>query len=440
MKTILALLITCAAATSAFAQGAPATVSFAARLQDSGQALTGNHDFVFALFDAPTAGTNLWQETRTGVGLQEGGLLYLDLGSVTPLSSTVFAGNARYLEITIDGVVSSPRVLIESVPYSLRSAKAYDAEGLQGHGASFFQQAVASTCTGTSSIQTVNADGSVTCTTGPAYTAGTGLQLAGGVFSADFAATQARVTGACATGAINAVLANGTVTCAAIPNFTAGTGIAIASGAISVDYTTVNCAAGSVFSSSALGIPACYSAGAGLQFNAGTSAYDVNTAKIQQRVTGTCAVGQTITAINADGTVTCGPSISIGATSATGSGTRASTTYGNLTGGGNGPSVTVVIPASGTALVTLTASLAPQQNGTAFMSFNAPGVAASDTFALIRDSTLLGDTGLIQASATYYVTGLTAGASQTFTAVYKSDANTSTATFQNRQIIVHPLP
>ena len=43
----------------------------------------------------------------------------------------------------------------------------------------------------------------------------------------------------------------------------------------------------------------------------------------------------------------------------------------------------------------------------------------------------------VQASATYLVSGLTAG-SNTFTAKYRVDA--STGTFVNRNIIVIPLP
>ncbi|MBI3358540.1 MAG: hypothetical protein HY037_02980 [Nitrospirae bacterium] len=42
-----------------------------------------------------------------------------------------------------------------------------------------------------------------------------------------------------------------------------------------------------------------------------------------------------------------------------------------------------------------------------------------------------------QVSATFYVTGLTAG-SNTFTAKYKTSAGT--ATFVNRNIVVIPLP
>jgi len=434
---IRTFLLLCLMAATAFAQGAPATVSFTARLQDNGLPLMGAHDFVFSLYDSPTGGTQKYTQTVTQQPIGEGGMLYLDLG---PFSATThFTGPALYLEITIDGQVTSPRILIESVPYSLRSGKASDADGMGGVPATSWQRAVNSTCSGaTDSIKTINQDGSVTCYTGATYTNGTGLLLAGGVFSVDPTVYQQRVK-ACATGAMSAIAQDGTPTCVPIPNYTAGTGISINTNTIAVDYTTVNCASGSLFSSSASGTPTCYSAGTGLTF--GTGAWNVDTTVIQKRVTVSCTVGQTVTAINADGSVTCGPSVSVGFGAAANSGTRSSTSYGTLGGGGGaGPSVTVVIPASGNALVTLTGNLTPSAGGTAYMAFNAPGSNASDSLALIKSSTLVGESGSMQASATYYVTGLTPGASQTFTAVYKSDSNSSTATFSNRQIIVHPLP
>ena len=116
--------------------------------------------------------------------------------------------------------------------------------------------------------------------------------------------------------------------------------------------------------------------------------------------------------------------------------TTASTTYTDLTTAG--PAVTVTIPASGKALVTLT-SLIDNTNADKdnFMAFAVSGnttLAASDATAL-RWSGKNGDG--MQFSATYLVTGLTAG-SNTFTAKYRTSANT--ATFTNRSIIVIPLP
>jgi hypothetical protein len=61
-------------------------------------------------------------------------------------------------------------------------------------------------------------------------------------------------------------------------------------------------------------------------------------------------------------------------------------------------------------------------------------VTASDTRALIRN---LASGSFIQASATYFVTGLSAG-SHTFTLEYRSSIGT--ATFLNRSITVIPMP
>lgn len=437
-----------AASSTVFAQGAPATVSFVARLQDQGLPLMGSHDFKFALYDAPTGGTMVWQETRTGVPIGDEGLLYLDLGSVTALTAQVFAGNARYLEITIDtNPPASPRILIESVPYALRSGKASDADALQGSPASAFQKSVTNSCSGTQAIQTIAADGTVTCYTGQTYTAttGGGLVLTSNMFSVDPTVYQKRISG-CAAGAIASVAQTGTATC-----ITAGTGISassMAAGTFAVDFSAVqravtSCSAGFLVNGySGTGTPTCYGAGTGLTFNSGSGTWDVDTTTIQKRVTGTCSSGA-ITAIAANGSVTCGggsgsSSTIVAAVVATAENTG-STSYTDLTTAG--PAVTATIGASGAAIVTLTARVDPPSSNTiGYMGFAVSGattVAASDNQALIREFGSSGGTGYIQASATFYVTGLTAG-SNTFTAKYK-DTGGGNATFTNRNLIVQPL-
>ena len=122
-------------------------------------------------------------------------------------------------------------------------------------------------------------------------------------------------------------------------------------------------------------------------------------------------------------------------------GTTTSTGYtATLTGGGTSPSATVTIPASGNALVILTGRVTASQNTTAFMGYAVSGattVAASDTRALIREGGGSSSTGYVQASATYRVTGLTAG-SNVFTLQYRTSSGTGA--FANRNIVVIPLP
>jgi hypothetical protein len=428
--TKLALLLSLALAASAQAQGTPGTISFVARLADAGNPVTGSHDLQLAMFDDPTGGTAVWTEDRTGVQIPPDGLLYLDLGSVTPLDATVFSGGKKYLEVTIDGQLTTPRIVIESAPYAIRSGEAnhsIDTDTLGTHPASFFQARVSNACNSGSAIASIDATGSVTCQPVPTYTAGTGLLLTTGAFSVDPTLVQSRVSGVCTTGAIETITQTGAVTC-----LTAGDGLAFSSGQFVVDYGTTQhaiapCAAGSLLSKAdSTGAATCYTPGSGLEFNAATSAWRVDTATIQKRVTDTCTTGA-ITSIAADGTVTCGGSSPSFATVAGPQGTN-STTYTTLTGG---PAVIATIGASGSAMVTITGAITPTNGNTALMGFSVDAANPSDTQVLAADTTFL------QASATYVITGLSAGV-HTFTVKCRVKAG-GNAQFANRGLIVVPM-
>lgn len=428
----LALVLTLALATAAHAQGAPGTISFVARLADAGQPITGAHNLDVALFDASTGGSAVWSESRTGVTIPSDGILYLDLGSVTPLDANVFSGGKKYLEVTIDAQITTPRIVIESAPYAIRSGEAShsaNSDQLGTHTASFFQARVSNACSSGSAIASIDAAGSVTCQAVPAYTAGTGLLLTGTTFSVDGTAFQARVSGACAAGAIASINAAGAVTC-----LTAGTGLAFSAGQFFVDFATAQhaitpCAAGSLLTKAdSAGNATCYSPGTGIQFNGGTSAWDVNTTVIQHRVSGTCGVGSAISAIASDGTVTCGGSTTVATTSNAPAVMTNQTTYQTLTGG---PSVTASIP-TGHALVTITGSISPTSGNGAFMGLQIDGGATSDT------QSLNADTNPMQASATYLV-NVSTTATHTFAVQYRVNGG-GNAQFSNRSIIVQAVP
>jgi hypothetical protein len=111
-----------------------------------------------------------------------------------------------------------------------------------------------------------------------------------------------------------------------------------------------------------------------------------------------------------------------------------STTYANLTT--PGPAVTLVVPASGRVLISVTAGIQTTQGGAlGFMSFAMSGANTSSG----NDATALNLLGndFQKASASFVLSGLTPG-STTFTAVYRTSAGTST--FQNRSIWAIPLP
>jgi len=122
--------------------------------------------------------------------------------------------------------------------------------------------------------------------------------------------------------------------------------------------------------------------------------------------------------------------------------TTTSTSYTDLTTAG--PAVSVTIPASGNALVIVTAKASnsgtDNDNLIGFAISGNTSVAASDARSLLV-GTIGGNSNpraKIQASATYLVTGLTSGTGYTFRAKYRAIGGT--CTFTDRNIIVWMMP
>ena len=118
-----------------------------------------------------------------------------------------------------------------------------------------------------------------------------------------------------------------------------------------------------------------------------------------------------------------------------------STSYADLSNSA-GPFVSVTVPSSGAVLVTITGGITSNYNGEqgsmGFAISGASTVAASDARALRW--TGRNDAETFQASATFYVTGLTPGTTN-FTAKYRTETGgTKNSTFSNRNIIVIPVP
>lgn len=216
---------------------------------------------------------------------------------------------------------------------------------------SVVQARVTGACVAGQFVTGVGADGSVTCVSqmnpGGDITAVTaGVGLTGGAVSGDATLSvdstvfQARITGACSAGQyVIGVGQDGSVVCANDANsggdvtaVSAGPGLTggAASGeaVLAVDTTAIqtritgSCAVGQYITSIAVsGAVTCASdlnsggditgVSAGMGLTGGAASGDANlavdTAIVQSRVTGTCAVGQYITAISASGAVTCAP-------------------------------------------------------------------------------------------------------------------------------------
>jgi len=117
------------AAPSAAPQVAPASqvntgmLSYQGYLTDaSGEPLSGDVDITFRLYDAPSGGAALWTEAHTGDNAVpvEDGLFNVMLGSLTPISSTVWSSGTSHLGVQVgnDGEMS-PREAIGNVPTAL---------------------------------------------------------------------------------------------------------------------------------------------------------------------------------------------------------------------------------------------------------------------------------------------------------------------------------
>lgn len=98
-------------------------------LDDQGQPVNGNADFVFSLYDAPSGGSLLWTESHPGVPVLDG-VYDVELGSSTPLTPGLVAGGALHLEIEVDGETLTPRQRLVAVPYALRADTAENAENV----------------------------------------------------------------------------------------------------------------------------------------------------------------------------------------------------------------------------------------------------------------------------------------------------------------------
>ncbi len=206
------------------AHAVPTTMSFTGRLQDSSGPVTGAVQVIVKIYDAAAVGngTEVWTETHTVTA--DAGLVYLELGTTTPLDEGVFDGRDLWLDITVNGDQQSPRMAFNTVPYATRAAVADSADTLgtlgptdvalaghdhagtysptahnhdgaysalsHNHDGTYLPVGATLSCTGTQKVTGLGMNGSVVCgddaDTNTTYTAGTGLTLTTGQFAVDF--------------------------------------------------------------------------------------------------------------------------------------------------------------------------------------------------------------------------------------------------------------
>jgi len=225
--------------------------TYQGQLKQDGNPVNDTCDFQFTLYDAASGGTSLGTQTRTGVSVSNGYFTIPDLD----FGAGAFQGDARWLQIAVrcpagsgDYTILSPRQALTAAPYALFS-KAAPWSGLSGVPAGFAD----------------NVDNDTT------YTAGTGLLLSGGQFSLS---PTYRLPQGCTNGQMAVWDAAGSIWTCATP----------AAGDITAVYAGTGLSGGGA---------------------SGDVTLSADTNYLQRRVSGTCAAGNAIRVVNADGTVTC---------------------------------------------------------------------------------------------------------------------------------------
>jgi hypothetical protein len=122
----------------------PGLINYQGKLTDEvGTSLDGTYTVHFYLYDALTGGDLLWDEQQS-VAVTDG-VYNVQLGSVSPLKSNVFAGGAVYLEVLIYDAATtswetlSPRQPLTSTAYAFQ---AENAQALEGYGSADFSPLV----------------------------------------------------------------------------------------------------------------------------------------------------------------------------------------------------------------------------------------------------------------------------------------------------------
>jgi hypothetical protein len=273
----VALMASWSIGTPLAAQALTPAFTYQGELRAAGSPANAAYDMEFRLFDAATDGAQVGPTVARPAVPVSGGLfsVALDFGSAQ------FAGDRQWLEIRIRPAGSgsfetlSPRTEITAAPYAWGAAVA-----------------LADSVTTTSIV-----DGTI------------------GAADIDSTQVQRRVTGLCASNEyMRGVDANGAVNCAAgslgtVTRINAGAGLTggpiTLQGTLSIadgGVTSLMIANGTVANVDLA--PNAVNADNIVDGSVGLA--DINTAQVQARISGSCAVGQYVRAIAADGTVTCG--------------------------------------------------------------------------------------------------------------------------------------
>ncbi len=111
-------------------------------LSDPQGPLSGSYDLVFTLWDAPgtgnppTGGQQIGGADSHPATQVNGGVFTVELNAATQFGGTAFNGEARWVQVSVDGTVLGPRQKVTATPYALHALNAPSTSGWwQANGA-----------------------------------------------------------------------------------------------------------------------------------------------------------------------------------------------------------------------------------------------------------------------------------------------------------------
>jgi hypothetical protein len=117
-----AVVVVSTLAFSCLAYAAPLGSGFQyqGRLLQAGVPFTGDADLEFNLYDDESGGTLLGTQTLLDVSVADG-LFVVELNENAEFGASAFAGDARWMEVVVEGTPLTPRQKISATPYALHS-------------------------------------------------------------------------------------------------------------------------------------------------------------------------------------------------------------------------------------------------------------------------------------------------------------------------------